>query len=321
MAATWEDKCVCVCEFVYVCLCVRPQWSAQKPQFKFQGRSPRVFLIMEAGIITSGSSGINSHLASRQHRHHGISSTVALLPGTWWTSDGNKMKHIHPTAPRHHHHHHLRLFPLFLRPPCAPSASPHTQPRYLPSTVVFLVFPSNWTDMPLFSVPWICGCNPRFLCAITHIHGGSPGGGPLSYCHELLMNNLIRAVRCSPGDATESAEATVGWRRAHSGSYTHIAEHKQQSWQAGGYVWGEATLKTEQRLSCWWPDTDQRRSEKYIHSQSLQIPKLETVSCGGKDCNAVNVGDERRRTAITETIWNSLALEAYKWLINYWYAD
>lgn len=61
MAATWEDQCVCF--RVCVCLCVRPQWSAQKPQFKFQGRSPRVFLIMEAGIITSGPGGINSHLA------------------------------------------------------------------------------------------------------------------------------------------------------------------------------------------------------------------------------------------------------------------
>lgn len=149
-------------------------------------------------------------------------------------------------------------FPLFF---CGCCLSPPNPDICLPLLSSPYLFPSNWTDMPLFSVPWICSCNPRFLCAITHIRGGSPGGAAaelLSWAfdeqphpHSTLLTWLCDGVSRSNSWVEEDAQP--------SSPFTHIAtKHKRRSWQAVWKCLGEAALKTGQRLSCWWPDTDQR---------------------------------------------------------------
>ena len=76
MAGTWEDF-VCVC--VVVCRCVFTMSWTRTPIWNSGLYTGRVFLITQAGIITSVLGGINSHLCVITN--HGNSCTLAFLPG------------------------------------------------------------------------------------------------------------------------------------------------------------------------------------------------------------------------------------------------
>lgn len=79
------------------------------------------------------------------------------------------MKHIYPTAQSRSLFYSLSLAVL-------PSLPLSSQPRYLPSTVVFLVHRYLATELicPLFSAPWICHCNKTFLYGLNDINDRSP---------------------------------------------------------------------------------------------------------------------------------------------------
>lgn len=155
----------------------------------------RVFLIMEAGIITSGFGRINSHLSVITH--HGNSSTVAFFPGlderlkeTRWNTftlwhDFPASVSLSPSSISLHLSYSPSHPPLFLWLSYALSLSLPNPDISLPLLSSSYLFPSNWTDMPLFSAPWICRCNPRFFFLWNNLYRS------LSYSHQLQTNDPI----------------------------------------------------------------------------------------------------------------------------------